>query len=371
MGKQSSRLPDQWEVTELPRENDRRKRIFISHSSKDKDIIVSFARNILQLGLNFEREDIFCTSSEGMGINSGEDWRERIRETITGAKIILLMITSNYKASEICLNEMGAAWLTDAKVIPMLIEDMPYNKVGVIVEPTQMEKVNKEGLNHLQEVITKKFPDIRSKFNLPSWDSVKDAFLEELQQYKHTYVFPKVYSQEEMKQEMDAFADLKKEQAKLLVERESLFDQINDLKKCKDSEEVAMIVEKYDEVGITDRFQELLINAKTALGEVPSIVRTVIYNNRYDKALNIQGMYQEIEEAKSKKLIEEDNGIYLPIHKKPVMKNIDSALDALEGFLDEISEEENEILEEKYKNIDVGDLEFWTDVMQTRVPYYS
>ena len=40
------------------------KKIFISHSSKDKDIIEKFTDNILQLGIGLSHEDIFCTSIE-------------------------------------------------------------------------------------------------------------------------------------------------------------------------------------------------------------------------------------------------------------------------------------------------------------------
>lgn len=48
------------------------KRIFISHSSKDKDVMEKFTDFILQLSIGLSHEDIFCTSIEEMGIRK---WR--------------------------------------------------------------------------------------------------------------------------------------------------------------------------------------------------------------------------------------------------------------------------------------------------------
>ena len=44
------------------------RKIFISHSSKDVEVIKEFSDRILQLGIGLRPEDIFCTSIEEMGI---------------------------------------------------------------------------------------------------------------------------------------------------------------------------------------------------------------------------------------------------------------------------------------------------------------
>lgn len=68
------------------------KRIFISHSSKDKNIMDKFTDSILQLGIGLSHEDIFCTSIEEMGIKNGEDIRRHIRENIRSSDFSFLMI---------------------------------------------------------------------------------------------------------------------------------------------------------------------------------------------------------------------------------------------------------------------------------------
>ena len=59
--------------------------------------------NILQLGIGLSYEDIFCTSIEDMGIKNGEDIREHIRNNVQSVDFSFLMISKNYKDSEICL----------------------------------------------------------------------------------------------------------------------------------------------------------------------------------------------------------------------------------------------------------------------------
>mgnify|MGYP002554713353 FL=1 len=89
---------------------DIKKKIFISHSSKDKAIIDAFIDKILILGLGFKTEDIASTSREDTGVITGNDIREFIKNNISTSDYVFFMLSKNYRLSEICLNEMGAAW---------------------------------------------------------------------------------------------------------------------------------------------------------------------------------------------------------------------------------------------------------------------
>ena len=118
-------------------------KIFISHSSKDHDLVHKFIDHVLILGLGVKREEIFCTSVDGLGIKSGEDFKKAIHVELTNAKTVIQIITKNYKTSEVCLNEMGAAWVMKSKVIPLVAS--PFNfDVGFIHASTQQLKLNDE-----------------------------------------------------------------------------------------------------------------------------------------------------------------------------------------------------------------------------------
>jgi hypothetical protein len=64
---------------------------------------------------------------------------------------VIQIITSNYKESEICLNEMGAAWVLNNTVIPFILSPITYTSVGFIHSPNQLLRLNDE--NDLLEFI--------------------------------------------------------------------------------------------------------------------------------------------------------------------------------------------------------------------------
>lgn len=119
--------------------------IFISHSSKDEAIVKPFIDKILQLGLHISLDKIFCTSIQAATITTGEDFRTVIKEKLMKASHVIQIITPNYRESEVCLNEMGAAWVLNNKVVPFILPPITYTSVGFIHLPNQLLKLNDEG----------------------------------------------------------------------------------------------------------------------------------------------------------------------------------------------------------------------------------
>jgi len=131
-----------------------RKKIFISHSSVDKTIITDFVEHVLILGLGIKQEEIAYTSEEPLGVIPGEDITKYIKDNIINASIVLIMISPNYKYSEICLNEMGAAWALNKTSISVLLPGVDFNQLGWL---KSMEKAvsmaDKAQLNNLCSTI--------------------------------------------------------------------------------------------------------------------------------------------------------------------------------------------------------------------------
>lgn len=109
-------------------------KIFISHSSKDVEIVKSFVEDVLMLGLEIPSSRIFCSSVEGQGVKSGEYIPDRLKEEITKSSIALLFISHNYKSSEVCLNELGASWvmLEKDRIIPLLLPNTNFTEIGFL-----------------------------------------------------------------------------------------------------------------------------------------------------------------------------------------------------------------------------------------------
>ena len=109
-----------------------KKKFFISHSTDDKDIINSFIKEILKIGCGFKDEDIFCTL-DPTAIRTGDDFREKIIENMKVCDYILFFISENYNKSDVCKNEMGAAWALEGKrKLPFILPDISFNQLGFL-----------------------------------------------------------------------------------------------------------------------------------------------------------------------------------------------------------------------------------------------
>ena len=152
-----------------------KKRIFISHASKDNELIGKFVDSIFLLGMGLDSEIIAYTSREDTGVPAGESIPQFIQDNIVCAEIVLLMISDNYKNSEVCLNEMGAAWALNKHIIQILLPNTSFDKLGWLCSLDKALKIDDaDSIDGLCEVFADKL-DIGIK---PSaWNRNKSAFL--------------------------------------------------------------------------------------------------------------------------------------------------------------------------------------------------
>ena len=133
------------------------KKIFISHSSEDKDIINGFINMILKLGCGFKRDEIFCTLNH-TAIRTGDDFRNEIIKNMKDCDFILCMISENFKRSEVCANEMGAIWAIEGKrILPFKFPNISFKEIGFlnvvkqsadITDKSKLDELYNELLNY-------------------------------------------------------------------------------------------------------------------------------------------------------------------------------------------------------------------------------
>ena len=154
-------------------------KFFISHSSEDKEIVKAFVEKILMLGCGFDKEDIFCTLNPD-AINLGDDFRDSIIDNMRCCDYIFLMISENYRNSEICHNEVGAAWaLQDTKkVIPLKFPNLSFSQEDLGV----LNVVKQAGSLNNKQQITKIYDDLCKAYgirpDLPKFVQYMDEFIE-------------------------------------------------------------------------------------------------------------------------------------------------------------------------------------------------
>ncbi|MCI8750229.1 MAG: toll/interleukin-1 receptor domain-containing protein [Lachnospiraceae bacterium] len=100
-------------------------KIFISHSSKDKELVLMFVDLLVQ-GFHIDYDDIFCTSMD-KALRVGEDFIKSIKENLLDSEIVLFLITQNYIDSKFCIMEMGAAWAFKDNIFPIIVPPLDYS----------------------------------------------------------------------------------------------------------------------------------------------------------------------------------------------------------------------------------------------------
>lgn len=155
-------------------------KIFISHSSKDIEYVKSFTEHILRLGLDISSERIFCSSMEGHGVKSGQYIPDRLKEEVKKSSLALLFISKNYKTSEVCLNEIGAAWATLPKenVIPLLLPNTDFSEIGFLDLNRLGLKISERG--GILKLIQDCKEQLNVSFNLEKLHAKIEDFLEDI-----------------------------------------------------------------------------------------------------------------------------------------------------------------------------------------------
>ena len=83
------------------------------------------------------------------------------------------MVSDNYRNSEVCLNEMGAAWALERKTLSILMPNINFEKLGGLTSFNKAIKIDDdEGLDKIFEMLS------RNTCELSDWTRLKKTFLE-------------------------------------------------------------------------------------------------------------------------------------------------------------------------------------------------
>jgi len=155
-------------------------KIFISHSSDDKD----FAKALIDLleKCGFGEGEIFCSSVPGYWVKS-KSFCEVIREQFESYNLYVIFIHSpRFYGSHVALNEMGAAWVLQNEHYSFLTKDMSFDGMDGLIDNKEIackvdtNEANGRLLDFIQ-TLTKLFD---KKFEMNKWERRRDTFLKEV-----------------------------------------------------------------------------------------------------------------------------------------------------------------------------------------------
>ena len=348
------------------------KLIFISHSSKDVEIVNAFVDLILQNGLSVSINDVFCTSTDGAEIKSGDDWRNAIRDNLLSAKIIFLIITPNYKESEICMNEMGAAWITDAKVLPLIVPPINYKSVGVIQEPKQIEELLDEGsLDNIRDIVQEVLEIPSKSIKSKRWSAKKEEFIIRVGRYLSESEFSVPLDRNKFNELLRKNKELKKTVKEQIREKKELQELVAELKRCKDKDAVKAVLHKRNPNSQFEEFVELCEAVRKLLFRNSCFINGIIYKSYSGKSeipIDCTNYSRVIAEALADEYINEE--LEINWTKTTKMKSIYNALEKLNSFINggDLSDEFFEEYEEKYEApMELQNKLFWEEVLSVEI----
>lgn len=150
----------------------RKPKLFISHSSKDKEITLLIIKLLESIGFN--KRNLFCSSSEKYRIPIDKDIYDYIKKQFTNYNLhILVILSDNYYSSIPSQNELGAAWVLGNKKTTILLPNFDFKDIkGVLSNSVIGIKLDDESfesrINEYKSKLIKEFK--LKKIDSKKWD---------------------------------------------------------------------------------------------------------------------------------------------------------------------------------------------------------
>ena len=340
--------------------------IFISHSVADKPVIDDLF-DLLQTGCDLRRKDIFCSSVQGAGIQTGEDFIEWIHGQLETSNLIILFLTENYYASRFCVAEMGAAWSLKKDIFPLIVPGIDRDP-GAVLLGSQTARVDETGLDHLRDAISKHYA--KASESTARWSIKKEEFLKLFREKLLSLPAPPLVHRDKLEAEKERADEALKIMRESDAENRILHEKIALLEKAKDAEEVEEIRAKYSTED--ERYEDFVIKLSQLLEDLSNVENRCIYASIASQPWNpvgddLQYYQDEIERLDQRAWITYDSGLssegFNANTDHPRYKEIFKTFHDFDKFLNKemSSKAFTHIQHARAFYIDINNREFWEE----------
>lgn len=156
-------------------------KLFISHSSKDKEYMEALAEMLEDIGM--PDGAFVCTSVSGHGIPGGAKIFDWLKDQFLMCDLrVVFALSHNYYNSAASLNEMGAAWVTKTADTLLLLPGFGFDDIQGCVDPREMGISFEMDDAELQHRLNEFKDMLISEHNLPSitqarWERHRNKFI--------------------------------------------------------------------------------------------------------------------------------------------------------------------------------------------------
>jgi hypothetical protein len=292
------------------------------------------------------------------------DFKHFIKEQIQEPKIVILLISQNYLASQFCLAEVGASWAMSHRIIPILVPPIKYDDMKAVLAGVHALKIEDSAdWNECLEIV-KSVLAINPNTN--RWERKRDEKIEEIK-----LLFPKQPAPPHVpiSKLQDATTKLK-EANEEIVELEGkilALEKLNqELKKAKDAKDVARI--ELENLPAAEAFHSLVEKAKDALSDFRGDIWDAFYHDFRGEGLpevrpgygNSEDRWDERRNAVEDGFFSETVGGEIVLnHGDPAIKEALGALGELRDFIALHPELESPYEQENGHQLDFTSKRFW------------
>lgn len=162
-------------------------KIFISHSSKDKNYVELFVKLLREMGLS--AENIFCSSLPSYDIPmDGTTILDCIRDQFSNYNLHVIFVHSkNYYQSPVSLNEMGAAWILNCNHSSILLPGFPFEDMKGVIRNDEIALKLDSNETEVKDKLNQLYKKIANEFHLEQeqsvlWEQNRDGFIKSVKE---------------------------------------------------------------------------------------------------------------------------------------------------------------------------------------------
>jgi hypothetical protein len=104
-------------------------KVFLSYSAKDRPWVSEFASTLKEEGVA-AWFDVF-------ELTPGERWKEKIQEALRASSTLVVILSPNSVDSPWTFFELGAAIADNKRIVPVVIEDIPVERLPSLITQFQ------------------------------------------------------------------------------------------------------------------------------------------------------------------------------------------------------------------------------------------
>ena len=166
----------------------RNRKIFISHSSRNTVITDKFVNMLKKIGV--KDNQMYYSSFVETGAKYLDDCFESIsKEFKENELMVIFMLSRAFYTSDVCIAEMGAAWVSTENYIPIVLPPLGYDDIKGVIKSTQngiLLTANdiSQKLDTLKETI-QQYLEIENSISAPEWTREKEEFIKKISEVKY------------------------------------------------------------------------------------------------------------------------------------------------------------------------------------------